>query len=285
MVETESSWSAGTAPREALPGALVLRAEEFALFQRLLHQVAGIWVVPAKRAMVEGRLARRTRQLGLDSFGAYFRRLAENADERQTAIDLLTTNETHFFREPRHFDFLRTRVAALRGSGRPVRVWSAAASTGQEPYTIAMVLAQALGDSPWEIFASDLSRRVLERAASALYDISLAREIPQEYLHEYCLKGVGAQEGRFAVAPQLVRRVRFAQVNLNEPLPDVGQFDVIFLRNVMIYFQTETKRAVVARILRQLRPEGYLLVGHSESLHGLAPGLQMVVPSVYRKAP
>jgi len=260
-----------------------LRPEEFTLFQQLVHELAGIWIAPAKRAMVEGRLARRLHDHRLESFGAYFRLLSGNMAERQTAIDLLTTNETHFFREPKHFDFLHSTAPALRLPGRTLRVWSAACSSGQEPYTVAMVLSQVLADAPWEVLASDLSLRVLERARSALYDMSLAKEIPEDYLRAYCLRGVGEAAGRFLIAPAVARKVSFAQINLNEPLPDVGEFDVILLRNVLIYFQPETKQAVVQRLLRALRPGGYLLVGHSESLHGVASGLTMAAPAVYRK--
>ncbi|HVW69357.1 MAG TPA: protein-glutamate O-methyltransferase CheR [Steroidobacteraceae bacterium] len=269
------------APR---PGP-ALSADEFAQFQRLLHELAGIWIAPAKKVMVEGRLLRRLQHHELGSFSAYYRLLVEDASERQTAIDLLTTNETHFFREPKHFDFLKHQAARLCAPGRPLRVWSAACSTGQEPYTIAMVLSQALPDTPWEVFASDLSVRVLERARTARYDMQLTSEIPREYLQACCLKGVAEEEGYFTIAPELSRRVSFARINLNEPLPSMEGFDVIFLRNVLIYFQPDIKRTVLTRLLQTLRPGGYLLVGHAESLHGHTAGLTMTAPAIYRKQP
>lgn len=261
-----------------------LQPEEFPLFQRLLHELSGIWLAPAKMALVEGRLLRRLQHHRLQSFAAYFRLLGDHAAERQAALDLLTTNETHFFREPKHFDFLRRTAAQLCAPGRTLRVWSAACSTGQEPYTIAMVLAQSLVDTPWEVFASDLSASALERARSAIYDANLSKEIPQGCLRAYCLKGIAERAGHFLIGPEITRKVSFARLNLNEPLPDIGHFDLIFLRNVLIYFQPETKQAVLTRLLQVLRPGGYLLVGHSESLHGLSVGLTMIAPTVYRRS-
>lgn len=269
--------------REAGAPGLSLRESEFAQFQRWIHQVAGIAMGPAKKALVAGRLARRVQHHGLTSFEAYFQLLQRDAHEHQIAVDLLTTNETHFFREPRHFELLRDVILPAHPAGRTLRIWSAASSTGQEPYSIAMLLAHVLGDAAWEVLGSDLSTRVLERASQALYDMVLTKEIPDPLLRAYCLKGVGAQHGRFIIAPEVTRRVSFAQVNLIEPLPDVGEFDVIFLRNVMIYFNDATKREVVDRLQQKLKPGGWFVVGHSESLNGMSAHLEAYAPSVYRK--
>ena len=173
--------------------------------------------------------------------------------------------------------------AAAHEGERPLRVWSAAASSGQEPYTIAMVLADVLRDRPWEVLGTDISTRVLERARSALYDMSTVREIPDAYLKAFCLKGVGTMTGSFLIAPQITRRVQFGQLNLIEPLPDMAPFDVVFLRNVMIYFREETKRQVVSSMLSRVRPGGWLVVGHSETLSGLVSGVRTVGPSIYQK--
>jgi len=256
---------------------------DFARFQQMIFNIAGISMTSAKKALVAGRLARRLKHHGLDCYGEYFKLLSRQQDEMQMAVDLLTTNETYFFREPKHFDFLRDTILPKHPPGRPFRVWSAASSSGEEAYTIAMVLADNLGTTPWEILGSDLSTRVLEKALAGLYPMERLRGIPQASLRAHCLKGVGSQTGSFLIDPVLRRRVRFEQINLNEPLPNVGEFDVIFLRNVMIYFQTETKRQVVARLLTKLRPGGYFIVGHSESLNGLAEGLETIAPSIYRK--
>jgi chemotaxis protein methyltransferase CheR len=250
-----------------------------------IREVAGINLSNQKKALVVGRLSARLKHHGLASYGEYFRLLksGNEAAEVQIAIDRLTTNETQFFREPKHFDFLRERILPLRSTRHIFRAWSAAASSGEEPYSIAMTVAAALGDAPWELIASDLSARVLERARVGHYALARAKNIPRPLLEAYCLKGIGRQQGTFLIEPRLRSRVRFEQINLIEPLPQIGVFDVIFIRNVMIYFDIPTKRDVVARVLRGLRPDGYLIVGHSETLNGVTDALEPVVPSIYRR--
>jgi len=259
--------------------------QEFSQFQKLIHQLAGINLSSAKKALVSGRLAKRLIQYNLDSYGDYFKLLtaSHNSAELQVAVDLLTTNETYFFREPKHFDFLRTQILAKHKPGNPFRVWSAACSSGEEPYSIAMVLADHLGDSQWEVSASDISTRVLEKARSGHYPMDRTDGISREHLSRYCLKGVGVQENTLLMDKKLRSRVNFTQVNLNQSLPQLGGFDVIFLRNVMIYFDQETKRQIVQRMLPLLKQDGYLLIGHSETLNGVVDTLQMLAPSIYRK--
>lgn len=262
-----------------------LSDHEFGEFQKLIYRLAGIHLSPAKKALVCGRLAKRLKHYSLGSYQDYLRLLTSGNEpsELQTALDLLTTNETYFFREPKHFEFLQQRILPEHRPGSPFRVWSAACSSGEEPFTLAMVLSEQLGDAPWEIVASDISTRVLERARSGLYAMERTSHIPQRYLQEYCLKGVGSQEGRFIVNKRLRTRVSFHQINLNESLPRLGEFDVVFLRNVMIYFNTDTKARVVERLAATLKPGGYLIIGHSESLNGVTDALSAVQPSVYRK--
>lgn len=281
---------AGTAGRRSgavVPGGSPAPISE-AVFQAIrtwIYQSAGINLSHQKKALVMGRLAPRLRHHGLVDYGEYFELLrgAEHPAELQIAIDLLTTNETYFFREPKHFDFLREKIVAQHPAGRMFRVWSAASSTGEEPYSIAMTLAATLKEGPWEVMASDLSSRVLERARSGHYAMARAKTIPRPYLREYCLKGVGSQEGTFLIEPRIRNRVQFAQVNLVGALPRIGEFDVIFVRNVMIYFDPPTKRAVVERLLPYLGSGGYLIVGHSESMNGMNEVLKPIQPSIYRK--
>jgi chemotaxis protein methyltransferase CheR len=268
----------------ARPGEMALTEQEFASFQQLIHEAAGISLAPSKKALVAGRLSKRLKHHGLDTFAQYHRLIGQSADERQMAVDLLTTNETYFFREPKHFEHLRDQVLPAQPRDRALRIWSAACSTGEEPYSIAMLLAERVPDRPWEILASDISTRVLDKARSGLYALDNVRGMTPQLLKAHCLKGTGAHEGKFLVDPALQRRVSFSQVNLNTTLPEIGQFDVIFLRNVLIYFDAPTKRAVVARLQQKLRHDGVLYIGHSESLNGLVQGLQMVAPSIYRKA-
>lgn len=265
--------------------AIILQEKEFAQFRELIYRIAGISMSPAKKPLVTSRLAKRLRHYGLASYGDYFRMItaADGKKELQMAVDLLTTNETHFFREPKHFDFLRQHILPTRKLGRPLRIWSAACSSGEEPYSIAMQLDEVLGTAPWEIVASDLSTRVLETARTGLYPMERLLEIPPFYLSNYCLKGTGNHEGSLLIERKLRDRVQFMQHNLTETPPRLGEFDVIFLRNVMIYFDPDTKRQVVARLLSLLRPGGYFMVGHSETLNGISESVHLVQPAVYRK--
>ena len=275
--------SAAPAPHAASHARISER--EFHAIRAWIREAAGINLSEQKKALIVGRLAARLRHHGLESYGQYFNLLQSGAQpaELQVAVDLLTTNETHFFREPKHFDFLREKILPGHPAGRAFRVWSAASSTGEEPYSIAMTLADSLGEAPWEIVASDLSSRVLARAQTGHYPIARAKTIPRNYLQRYCLKGVGSQEGTFLVEPKLRGRLRFMQVNLVSPLPQLREFDVIFLRNVMIYFDLATKHEVVARMLPHLARGGYIIVGHSESLNGVSDALASIQPSIYRK--
>jgi chemotaxis protein methyltransferase CheR len=259
--------------------------QEFALFQRFIHEAAGIALSDSKKALVSSRLSKRLDSRNLRTFADYFKLLSSGADaqEVQAAIDLLTTNETYFFREPKHFDVLREQAERARGRSQAFRVWSAACSTGEEPYSIAMVLAATLQFTPFAVLGSDISSRVLERARTGHYPVSRTTHIPRAYLQRFCLRGTGSQEGTILVERALRERVRFMSINLNETLPRMEPFDVIFLRNVMIYFNVDTKRQVVERVLSVLKPGGYLLIGHSETLNDLDVGAIAVAPSIYRK--
>ncbi len=258
--------------------------QEFEGLRALLYREAGITLSEQKKPMVCGRLGKRLTKLGLANYGAYLKRIESGQDpaELQTAIDLLTTNETYFFREPKHFEWLRNRMKAAP-AGRPFRVWSAACSSGEEPYTIAMVAAEALGDRPWEVHASDISTRVLETARTGLYRLERAEHIPKALLTKYCLRGNGKYEGSFLIAKLLRQRVQFRHMNLQRPLPELPFFDVIFLRNVMIYFDADTKKALVERLAERLLPEGRLVIGHSESLNGLTAAVEQEIPTVYAR--
>ena len=259
--------------------------QEFSQFRKFLFEAAGISLSSAKKALVSGRLAKRLKHHRLPSYGEYYRLLSsgQHEDELQTAIDLLTTNETYFFREPKHFDFMRARLSEMGRTSGPVRVWSAASSSGEEGYTIAMVLAQILVTKPWEVIGTDISSRIVARARTGHYPMERASHIPKDLLNRYCLKGSGKQAGTFLVVRELRERVRFLEANLNAPLPDLGMFDFVFLRNVMIYFEMDTKREVVRRMLPTIKPGGYLFVGHSETLNDVTDAVKLVKPAMYRK--
>lgn len=266
-------------------GPTQLKDTEFRQFKRWLHQTVGIHLSDAKKALVAGRLSKRLKHHNLDSYGEYFQLITSDdaTAELQAAIDLLTTNETYFFREPKHFAFLRDRILRQIAPGQTFRVWSAASSSGEEPYSIAMTIADVLTTMPWEVLASDISTHVLTIARAGHYPIARAQHIAQPQLAKYCLKGTGRQEGTFLIDQRLRSKINFAKINLNETLPSVGDFDVIFLRNVMIYFDQDTKQKVVARLLPKLKSGGYFIVGHSESLNGVSNALELISPSIYRK--
>ncbi|HEX5394720.1 MAG TPA: protein-glutamate O-methyltransferase CheR [Rhodocyclaceae bacterium] len=262
-----------------------ISSKEFAAFQKLIYDVAGISMSDAKKVLMVGRLSKRLRHHKFTTFDQYYKYVTGGTDpqEFQLMVDLLTTNETYFFREEKHFDFLRKLIAA-HPRGRSFDIWSGASSTGEEIYTICMVLADELGvDGNWTVTGSDISQSVLKIAEAGHYSLEKTRGLPPEYLRKYCLKGVRTQEGTFMIDPRLKSHTRFRQINLNTNLPEIGPFDLIFLRNVMIYFDAATKRSVVARLAKKIRPGGHLIIGHSETLTGINEELQSVQPTIYRK--
>lgn len=269
---------------EPLIESVPLSEDEFNRFSRFIHERAGISLTPHKRQMVSSRLQRRLRHLGLRSFTAYLSHLSEPSQEheRQHLVDLLTTNETYFYREPAHFDFLLEQILPDY-RGRELRLWSAACSSGEEVYTLAMILAEGLGMGDWQILGSDISSRMVETARLGVYPLDRAKRLPANLLGKYCLKGVRSQAGNLLIDPQLKTRVHIEQRNLKQPLPDGQLFDVVFLRNVLIYFDIPTKQIVIDRIAGALRPGGYLFISHVESLHSIKTKLQMVKPSIFRK--
>ena len=292
-IQTDSdSWAAGR--RREMSDRAALASGLFTKFQELIYQEAGIWLAPHKHALLTGRLARRLRLLGLGNMREYYLLVTQpdQQHERAMMLDCITTNETHFFREPRHFDYLEQRVfpkwkqEAVDGTRpRSLRVWSAGCSSGQEPYSLAMLLLQHFpAEKGWEIeiLGTDVSTRVLEKARAATYPIEKSKEIPSEYLRAYMLKGKGDHKGEMKVSPELHRVVRFARVNLHaDSYPILGVFDLIFCRNVLIYFDQDSKVKVIGGILRHLSPSGLLFVGHSEHLGAIAPGLIPVAPTIH----
>ena len=270
----------------------------FTRFQQLIYQESGIWLGDHKHALLTGRLARRLRLLGFNSMKEYFELVTQSDQqhERAVMIDCITTNETHFFREPRHFEFILQQVfpklheqAASAARPKQVRVWSAGCSTGEEPYSLAMLLLKHFPpEAGWdiEVLGTDICTRVLEKARAAVYSIEKAKHIPQEFLRAYMLKGKGEQKNVMKVSPELHRVVRFARVNLHaDSYPILGSFDLIFCRNVLIYFDQKSKQKVIAGIVRHLSPTGLLIVGHSEHLGSIVPNLKTVAPTIHGLVP
>ena len=265
--------------------SLVLQKHEFLWIKDYLYKETGIALNDNKQALISGRLEKRLRHYGFSSYSEYFHLLGKPQFEHETlmAIDLLTTNETYFFREPQQFDFLTTHFLRTHPPSQPLRFWSAASSSGEEAYTLALTVSQFSKFSQWEIIGTDISTRMLEKARQGLYTMSAADKIPSPLLKQYCLKGRDEYEGFFLINSTLRRRVKFMYANLNDELPKLGLFNVIFLRNVMIYFDMPTKQRLIDRIQHHLRPGGYFIISHSESLNGINSKLQMVSPSIYQK--
>jgi chemotaxis protein methyltransferase CheR len=239
--------------------------DDFQRIRALIHRHAGISLHEGKHAMVYSRVSRRLRATGHPSFRAYLDWLEAHPDddEWQAFVNALTTNLTAFFREPHHFDILRTELCA-----RPEhawRLWCAAASTGEEPYSMAITCREALGPAGrFEIVASDIDTRVLAAAARGIYRLEHTRGLSPEQLRRHFLRGRGANTGLMRVQPELQRTIRFMRVNLIEELPFREPFDIVFCRNVMIYFDAATQRQVLQRLHRVLRPGGLLFAGHAE---------------------
>ena len=280
-------------PAERAP---VLGPAEFARFRTLIYREAGIHLADCKQALVAGRLSRRLRELGLRSYGAYWRLVADGGDpaERQRMLEAICTHETHFFREPQHWRFLAEELfprwraeAAARGRPRRVRAWSAGCSSGEEPFSLAMALLEAFPAGEWslEIVATDLSTRVLQRAAAGVWPMQRADEIPEAWLRRYLLRGRRSQEGLLAAGPALRRLVRFQPLNLHDAeYPLVGRFDLVFCRNVLIYFDDASRAAAVGRLLDRLEPGGHLFLGHAESLARVTGRAVHVLPTVSTRA-
>lgn len=258
---------------------------EFRQFQEFFQQRIGLHLSDHKKQLLVGRFGKRLRDLGLRSFRAYFDRLKSGSDsaELEIAIGLITTHETHFFREPGHFDLLRGAICDAKSPREDLHVWSAACSTGEEPWTIAMCLHQRLGPRGWDLVASDVSKDVVAQASVGLYPMDRAREIPSDFLKAYCLKGKDRFEGKLLIDRGLRELVEFRHVNLMDVPSDMNGFDVVFLRNVIIYFDAPTKLQVLTEVVRRIRPGGWLLLGHSESLVGIDLPLTQIKPSVHRK--
>ncbi|MBU2112289.1 MAG: methyltransferase domain-containing protein [Gammaproteobacteria bacterium] len=247
---------------------------------------SGIRLGEAKKSLICGRLSKRLKALSLHDYSSYLSYLsrAEHQQERQLAVDLLTTNETFFYREKKHFLFLQDYLQQrLQHTAVPPKIWSAACSSGEEPYTLAMLLANVYGlQSGWKVLASDLSQSMLHNATQGIYPTSRVRELPAEWLKSYCLKGINQYDGFVMVEATLRQKVEFFQHNLMHMAPHSIQPDIIFLRNVLIYFSAEQKSRIVQQLTKVLKPGGLLIVGHSESLHDPDSPLKCVQSSVYK---
>jgi chemotaxis protein methyltransferase CheR len=281
----------------AVPLRPVMSEKDFRRFRDFIYDKCGINLLPKKKMMLTGRLSKRLRELGISSFAEYFDYVTSSkgrAEELIRMIDVVTTNKTDFFREPKHFDFLLNRALPhLLQSGRatsPKRfyIWSAGCSSGEEPYTLAMVLSefiQAIGKGEFSILATDISRRVLDIAQKGIYPDRSVGPVPIQLKQKYLMKGKGSQAGCCRIVPELRKCIQFQHLNLIEGrnFGLMTKMDIIFCRNVIIYFDRNTQIRLFEKFYNQLKPGGFLFIGHSETLNGINDQFLPVSVAVYKK--
>lgn len=272
-----------------------LTHKEYNLFRRLIYEKSGINLGDQKTQLVRARLGKRIRSGGFRSYRAYYEHVKNDASGQElcTLIDAISTNTTHLFRQKQHFDFLaqtlKTWTADRKwyAGRRDVRIWSAACSSGEEPHSIAMTAHDALRSHPslnLKILATDISTRILERAKAACYESHRLGTVPDAFRRRYLVRVQRDGQELMQISPELRRLIAFARFNLMaDRFPFRHQFDLIFCRNVMIYFDRPTQQTLVSKFVRHLRPGGYLLIGHSESLNPIEHSLTYVRPTIYQK--
>jgi len=270
-----------------------MNERDFTRLSQLVYSESGISLPLAKKTMLSTRLLKRMHSLQLASFGDYYDYVTSPEGRREELphmIDVVSTNKTEFFRESAHFDFMQQvllpQLARQKGRYGHVHVWSAGCSSGEEPYTLAMVLAdwtERNAALTFSIVGTDISHRVLDRARRAVYDNDTVREVPPRIVRRFFLRGKGEQTELVRVAPEVRARVELRWLNLMEPFVGMEQMDVIFCRNVIIYFDRPTQAQLMAKFERQLLPGGYLFLGHSETLNGINCELKPVRPTIYQK--
>ena len=283
----EQAWPA-TAGFDERDRVKPMSKPEFERIAALARERFGLDLRSGKEDLVSARLGKRLRSTKFRSFGEYYEYLIadRSGEEMRNLINSLTTNHTSFFREPAHFEYLNESILGGGPVSPPFRIWSAGCSTGEEPYSILVSIAEAGGAahlSGVQILATDISSKVLAIAARGIYPEDRFRGVPRSVLSRCLLRGTGKHAGYYRVKPHLAARVEFRWLNLIDPFPSLPPFDVIFCRNVMIYFNRETQQRVVNRLADCLAPGGHLLVGHAESLSGVRHVLEYVKPSIYRR--
>jgi len=276
-------------------GLPALSDNEFRKISEYIYDLCGIKLPAIKKTMLSARLHKRLRHLNFNSFSEYFKYvLSREGQEEELVhmIDVVSTNKTEFFREAKHFDVLTSLVLPehLKGmrlqNNRKLKVWSAGCSSGEEPYTLAMVLEDFFGKYPgldYEILATDISTRVLSIAKDGIYQDETVAPVPTLLRHKYLMRGKGRQAGFHRVVPELRAKVKFQRLNFMDKQFDIkGPHDIIFCRNVIIYFDRKTQQELFGKFYRHLAPSGYLFTGHSESLEGIIDRMERVASAVYR---
>jgi chemotaxis protein methyltransferase CheR len=263
------------------PGKMI---PELDRIRQLAFSTFGLDLRPGKEELIMARIGKVMRRQKLGSFKEYYDYVTSDRSGNALSemVDALTTNYTSFFRENSHFELLRKTIVPA-AKGKKIRIWSAACSTGEEPYSIAFCLADAgLNSNTAEVLATDISGQVLKKASAAIFSDEDLKTLSPEEKRRYFLEGVGSKAGFYKVKPVAAQMVKFQRQNLLEPFDALGLFDVVFCRNVMIYFNNATKQGLVQNLEKRLKPGGYFLVGHSETLNSVQHGLRYISPAVYR---
>ena len=263
---------------------IILQDGEFKVFQKIIFNETGIDLSDSKKSFIQSRLFKQLLKYEFATYAEYLRLVQINQLEQIEMINLITTNETYFFREIKHYEFLQTVIIPNHPFKETLRVWSAASSVGAEAYSVAMLLDSLMSRSDWEVFGSDINFEVIKKARVGLYPEKWIEKIPLALRSKYCLKGKNTQEGKFLIDRGLMSNIHFEEGNLLKPNNNLGKFHLIFLRNVLIYFNDSTKQKVIDNILNYLLPNGYFFISHTENLNMInTDQLEQIKTAIYRK--
>lgn len=255
---------------------------EYKKFVELIFDEIGITLNENKKSLVESRFFKRIMHYNLSSYEEYYQLCLSDSHEKIEMLNLITTNETYFFREIEHFNFLKEYILDYNSS-RKLRIWSAASSTGAEAYSIAMTCDTLLPSNMFEVVGSDINSSVIKKARMGLYPLTWSEKIAPELRHKYCLKGKGKYEGQFLIDRKLAKNTRFVLNNLLDVNHELGKFDIVFLRNVLIYFNQETRKRVIENIMNNMKSGSYLIISQTENLNGLdITKLEQIQASIFR---
>ncbi len=265
-----------------------LTDQDFKKFSDLVYEKTGINLHYGKKQLLQSRANKILRKRNINSYKDYFQIIINDKSNQELVefINLISTNVTHFFREEKHFHFMKTVWApeVLRSKKSAVDIWSAACSSGEEPYSVGITLSELFGTNVrWNIFASDISTKVLGMAQKGIYTKDKIDNIPAPLVKKYFQEGKGQAAAYVKVKNEIRNQISFSKVNLIEPFANIKSFDIIFCRNVMIYFDLPTKQMIINKLYHHIKPGGYLFIGHSESLNGLNTQFKYIQPATYKK--
>ena len=262
---------------------MILNNDEFSIFQKLIFDAVGINLDNSKKTLIESRLLKRLLFYKITNYSEYLNLIKKNPTEQIEVINQITTNETYFFRESTHFDFIK-KIASNLKVYEKMSIWSAASSVGAEAYSLAMILDNILNRDCWTILGTDINTEVIKKAKIGLYPENWINKIPPIFRKKYCLKGKNSYQGFFLIDNSFNERVNFQEGNLLVQQTNIGKFDIIFLRNVLIYFDVKTRKKIIYNVIANLKQNGYFIISLTENLQNInIPELKQVQSSIYQK--